>query len=534
MARNRIPRTEPAHSLMYEPGVLSPAPDAADSAALLDSVTRCLENPLNDRQEEFFHIAFRSRVSLLWGPPGTGKTRVCAAVILGWLERAWEWSGHVTVGIGASNYNAIDNVLVEVLELLDRRRSVAVPPPTRVVRVRSSSAVPARDPRVENVVRDSVEGRRLASELNNPGSCVVVGGTWQQLGRMAQGVSATDSPVAQWFDLLVIDEASQVPVASAAAYFLLLKEDGHVVLAGDHRQLGPIYGFKMRDTAQGLFDCVFTYMQETHAVRPIALQRNYRTNVEISGWPRERFYSGGYDAFFPTRRLQIEVPQPAGTPPPTWPDQLAWTDAYLDILRPSRPVVVISYPPDTFTLSNPFEAQIVASLAVLYRNLLLQADRTLAGDEFWNERMGIVTPHRAQMSTLRNLLLQAAGMPMEPPPFVDTVDRFQGQERDLMIASYVVADNDFVASEEEFILDPRRFNVTLTRARSKFIMLVSDAVLQHLPGDAQVARQASHLQLFAENYCSDFMQVDLPFVDNRTVAYKRCRLRARSDPVPTE
>ena len=132
-------------------------------------------------------------------------------------------------------------------------------------------------------------------------------------------------------------------------------------------------------------------------------------------------------------------------------------------------------------------------------------------------------------ATIRNLLVEAAGMPMDPPPFVDTVDRFQGQERDLMIASYVVADRDFVASEEAFILNPRRFNVTLTRARSKFVMFVSEAILQHLPSDADVARDAAHLQLFVEEYCASMREeIVLPYVDGTTLMPMTCTLRGRT------
>ena len=54
-----------------------------------------------------------------------------------------------------------------------------------------------------------------------------------------------------------------------------------------------------------------------------------------------------------------------------------------------------------------------------------------------------------------------------------------------------MADRDFVRSEEEFILNPRRFNVTLTRARSKFVMFVSDAIVQHLPTDVKIAEVAA-------------------------------------------
>jgi hypothetical protein len=83
-------------------------------------------------------------------------------------------------------------------------------------------------------------------------------------------------------------------------------------------------------------------------------------------------------------------------------------------------VVVISYGVHTSTLSNPFEAQMVAALALLYRRSLGGQGDGPDDQEFWAERLGIVTPHRAQMSTIRNLLVEAAGMPMDPPPFVDT------------------------------------------------------------------------------------------------------------------
>jgi hypothetical protein len=517
---------------LYDPNGLQAAPSTDRVEDLLARASNYLKNPFNARQQEAFFASFTERVSLLWGPPGTGKTTVLAGVILGWIERAWR-SGHsVSIGVGASNYNAIDNVLREVVDLLQRRRERLGNPPgdVRVARVRSESARPPLDERIEDVPRKGRAAGALAAAVLEPPTCLVVGGTWQQLGHLAEDVSGLQTPVARWFDLLVLDEASQVPVAPAAAYFLLLREAGHLVLAGDHKQLGPIYGFEMRDSAHGLFDCIFSYMQETHGIEPVALDRNYRTNTEISGWPRERFYSEGYEAFYPQRRLAITVPVATGQPPTGWPPNLPWTDHFLRLLDPELPVVVVSYGTQTSTLSNPFEAQMVAALALLYRRILGPAGRRPEDQQFWSEHLGIVTPHRAQMSTIRNLLVDAAGMPMDPPPFVDTVDRFQGQERDLMIASYVVADRDFVAAEEAFILNPRRFNVTLTRARSKFIMFVSDAVLQHLPGDADVARDAAHLQLFSENYCTTINEeITLPFFDRGALTSMRCRLRGRSD-----
>jgi hypothetical protein len=128
------------------------------------------------------------------------------------------------------------------------------------------------------------------------------------------------------------------------------------------------------------------------------------------------------------------------------------------------------------------------------------------------------------MAAIRSLLVERAGFLAVPAPAVDTVDRFQGQERDLIIASYAAADPDFVASEEGFILDPRRFNVTLTRARCKFILLVCDAVLQHLPSEADAARDAAHLQLFVEEYCDRVEPLSIPWDDAGSPAAMACRL----------
>ncbi len=530
-ARKEHPRTEPAYSFLYEPGILAPS---SEPVANFPKPATYLENQFNSRQVEAFRKSFTDRLFLLWGPPGTGKTTVLAGIILGWLERAWAYRSPVTIGVGAGNYNAIDNVLREVADLLDRKSLLeeGQRPIVRLARVRSDSALAPGDIRIEDLARSTEAARSLGRDLLSPATSTVIGGTWMQLGKLAESVIEGHKPVARWFDLLVIDEASQVEVSNAAAYFLLLKEGAHIVLAGDHRQLGPIYQFAMDDSAEGLFDCIFSFMKDSHGFEPIMLEKNYRTNVEIGDWPKQRFYSEGYESFHPQRRLQITLPHRTDDPPDGWPRALSWNPDYLRILDPDLPVAVVTYDARTYTLSNQFEAQMVAGLATLYRMLLSENGFYIGDDDswtdFWTERLSIVTPHRAQMATIRNLLIEAAGMPVDPPPFVDTVDRVQGQERDLIIASYAVSDRDFVRSEEAFILDPRRFNVTLTRARTKFVMLVSQALIQHLPSDAQVARDASHLQLFVENYCSSVDEsIELRYSENETSSLMPCRLRGR-------
>jgi AAA domain len=502
-------RVEPAHNLIYAPNdlpLLEPPPNVE---GLVQRVQPLLDEPLNDEQIAAIRLSFRYRISLVWGPPGTGKTSALAALVLVHLEAAEESSRPISIALGASNWNAIDDLQGKVLTLTARRR-IAIGDyriPVEFARVRSDygEPLPSGSP-VRDVPRRGPAGQQLIEELAARDRALIVGGTWQQLSKLAG--DGGEEPSARWFDLLILDEASQLKVAPAAGYFLLLREEGQVVLAGDPRQLGPIYAFEVRNTAGGLLDCIFTYLSETHGVVTTPLLRNYRTNLEISDWPRRRFYDARYAPVIPDRRLNL-VPPPER--PATWPAAVTWDPLFSAILDPNLPVVAITYPGLPYTLSNPFEAQIVAALATLYR-IALPRDE-VNNREFWDRRLGIVSPHRAQVSTIRNLIKSARSIFGDAPPAIDTVDRFQGQERDVILASYVVSDRDFIRSEERFILDPRRFNVTLTRARTKFVLLMSDPLLQHLPADADVARAAAHIQLFVDTYLDKVdRNIELPYV----------------------
>jgi hypothetical protein len=518
------PPIEPAYSILYAPTNLPASNLPVDASNLLARITPALGDPFNERQQEAFARIFNERVSLIWGPPGTGKTTVLAGAILGWLAFADETGKPIAICVGASNYNAIDKVLNETIEIYERYKT-ALKIEARFVRVRSPYAPTPTDNKFEDVVRGSDAAATLGQSLNEPQTSWVIGGTYRQLGKMAEAVFGKNKPTARWFDLLVIDEASQMPVAAAGAYFLLLKENGNFVSAGDHFQLGPIYGFEMRreTDGEGLYDCIFTYLKNKRGLSPTALNDNYRNNGEIAEWSKNRFYTQGFIARNPRRRLEIPVSNKNESKPKNWTDKLVWSNDYGKILDPNLPVAVVTYDAASYTVSNPFEANSVAALAWLYRQILVeQNDGEFDEKEFWNERLGIITPHRAQMSLIRNKLLEIG---FTNAAIVDTVDRFQGLERDFIIASYAVADADFIRSEESFILNPRRFNVTLTRPRSKFVMFLSGSLVRHLPADVETAREAAHLQLFVAEYCASSSEISLPSVNDSVENFIPCRLR---------
>lgn len=514
---------EPAHSFFYAPDTLA-SPNWKGAENAMARVDQYVADPPNDRQRDAISQSFKKRLSMLWGPPGTGKTATLAALVLSWLELPEVAGRGMRVCIGASNYNAIDNVLESCAQLLVARRTKIGRLPASVIRLRADSAAPCTVDGVEDLPAYPARSR-LQSEVEESQALVIVGGTHQQLIKLTNGKFA-DEIGAPLFDLLVIDEASQVQSASALTYMCLLRGTAHVVVCGDDRQLGPVYQYKVEDSRSGLLDCIFTYYRTVHGIQPVSLAKNYRSNEVISGWPSVRFYEREYESHNKTRRL----PMPARpvAQPHTWPKSLQWTEALAKLLDPEAPLTVVVYDERTSTVSNLFEAQIAASIVHEYAATLAVANRGKFPEDLWEERVGLVTPHRAQIATIRNLIGEELAAEGEGVSFIDTVDRFQGQERDLIVASYTVSDPDFIASEEEFILDPRRFNVTLTRARMKFIMLISRSLLVHLPNDEKVAQGAAHLQLFPEVYCSSAGELKLPFRDpGGKVVLRRCELYTR-------
>jgi len=92
---------------------------------------------------------------------------------------------------------------------------------------------------------------------------------------------------------------------------------------------------------------------------------------------------------------------------------------------------------------------------------------------------------------------------------VDTVERFQGQQRDVIIASFALGDPDSIRDEDEFLFSLNRFNVMASRARAKLIVLVSQEVVDHLATDIKVMHQSKLLKVFVESYCDSARELNL-------------------------
>ena len=102
---------------------------------------------------------------------------------------------------------------------------------------------------------------------------------------------------------------------------------------------------------------------------------------------------------------------------------------------------------------------------------------------------------------------------------VDTVERFQGQQRDIIIASYTLGDPDQIAEEDEFLMSLNRFNVIASRARAKLVVLVSQEVIGHLAHDIDVLRESRLLKLYAEGFCNNARPMLLSYIDASGVTH---------------
>ena len=101
-------------------------------------------------------------------------------------------------------------------------------------------------------------------------------------------------------------------------------------------------------------------------------------------------------------------------------------------------------------------------------------------------------------------MLRACGFDNDerPLPLVDTVDKLQGQERDVVLVSYGVADGEYAEAEAEFLLSSNRFNVAATRARHKLVIFASSTVLDVVPTDQKILLDSMMLKEF-RTFCCD-------------------------------
>lgn len=458
---------------------------------------RDVKSFLTEAQGRAFRGVPAAPLSLIWGPPGTGKTYMLGHLLLAYLLDARRENRPLRILVSAFTHNAINNVLSKLTDLMGRYGLAEAG--TAVVKVQGNQPH-AADRRLPAEVQ--VVGQKdLPALLGSDTPHLIVGST---VWGIYNGMQAAGNVVQPWFDVVLIDEASQMKLPDALIAFSSSRPDGAVILAGDDRQLPPIIHGDYPEDLEHMLSSVFVYMRHVIEGRAEAepdieartifqLEENFRMSEPLTAYPRDVLYKGQYFTQQPDIRIT--------TRPELAPD----TDDLIDfMLHPDRPVILCRYTaPISFTARNPLEAGLVAQITARLAGILERPGAGTVGDAdyFAAEGFAVLSPHRAQNSTIRGMLEQYGfGQNGRPMPLVDTVDKLQGQERDVVVVSYGVADEEYAEAEADFLLSSNRFNVATTRPRRKLIVFCSDAVLDVVPQDRDTLLESMMLKEF-RNYC---------------------------------
>jgi superfamily I DNA and/or RNA helicase len=261
----------------------------------------------------------------------------------------------------------------------------------------------------------------------------------------------------QKFGTVFIDEAAQ---ALEAACWIALRKASRVVLAGDHCQLPPTIK-SMAALKGGLGTTLMERIVINHPDEVVLLRTQYRMNDRIMQFSSNWFYHG----------LLESAPQIKYRGILDYDNPMVWIDTSQ---IEGEEVYKEQFVGESFGRVNKAEANLTLKILEDYF-------RKIGRQRLLDERIdvGIISPYRAQVQYLRSQLRKKEFFkPYRHCITVNTVDGFQGQERDIILISLVRANNE---GQIGFLRDLRRMNVAITRARMKLFILGDAPTLTRHP-----------------------------------------------------
>ena len=423
---------------------------------------------LNSTQEAAVNRVLRAKdVAIVHGPPGTGKTTTLVEAIYETLRRenqvlvcaqsnmAVDWISERLVdrGVEVLRLGNPARVNDKMLSFTYERRFESHPDYPQLWAIRKAiRELQAQRKRSNQSFHDKLDrlksrATELEMRINNElmGTARVIACTLAgSANRLLDGMK---------FATLFIDEAAQ---ALEAACWIAMRRANRLILAGDHQQLPPTV--KSIEAMQGgLGETLMERIVKSNPQVVTLLQVQYRMNDAIMHFSSEWFYDGRVQSAPDVKfRSILDLDTP-----------IVWIDTDgMDMKE--------EFVGENYGRINKGEAQL--TLETLH-NYFERIGRQRMLDERLD--VGIISPYRAQVQYLRRQIRHDDYFkPFRNAIAVNTVDGFQGQERDIIVISLVRANDD---GQIGFLRDLRRMNVAITRARMKLIILGDTSTLTRHP-----------------------------------------------------
>lgn len=498
----------------------SPSPLTVLMGTALERAMRSTPWRANSSQQQAILWALQQRVSLLRGPPGTGKTRVAALLMATALEAAAMTESRRSAAspspspplriLAVAHSNGAADVLLEALlevgvPAVRAGRPASVSPK---VQHRTVAALAERMPGVVALRRNAgdvraTDGRDdaaamqawdLRRELDDAQAMLVESAPVVVTSCVGahQLLAAERSPSFR-FPLVVLDEAAQC-TEPALVCALAAAQAGQLVLVGDTQQLPPTVASSSKTLRTRLGTSPMERLESKRGsdrdggsnsgggVDEHTLRVQYRMPPALLEHPSRYFYNGLVQSAVPENddgedaRTSTHCTPPAGF---AWPVD----DQPIAFVQVGRGMAEIAHKDGG--RSNPLEARCVATIV---RNLLDAGDVNATG-------IAILTPYSKQVQAVRSALERdvtmnrtSPGAPASFGPWSDrinngqrpgdvrigTIDSFQGQETEVVIFSAVRSNS---LAELGFLRDARRLCVAVTRARRALILVGDSTVL---------------------------------------------------------
>jgi len=355
------------------------------------------------------------------GPPGSGKTYTGSRVIVELLKQGFR------VGVSSNSHKAISNLLHAV-------EDAAMKAGVRFAGVKKSNR--GNDGTLLNgrMIRDVFDNMSAA----HPGNQLVAGTAWL----------FSRPEMDRQLDFLFVDEAGQVSLANLAAMGVSAK---NLVLLGDQMQLGqPIQGIHPGRSGESSLEYLLNGLATIPPEQGVFLKTTWRMHPDVCRLISEMIYDGRLEPEPNNSRQELILKH--GAHPYLLPAGVRFVPAVHDgCARKSQE-----------------EAAVVREMV---ESLVCQQYRDRAGKvhDFGLDNILVVAPYNMQVNLLKQILPEGAR--------VGTVDRFQGQQAEVVIVSMATSGEACLPRNIDFLYSKNRLNVALSRARSLAVLVASPELM---------------------------------------------------------